>query len=55
MAHLVDCNGNYIEIEIGITKNTWCCNVILVTIYLFGDNAVIEPWKQWNENILNQT
>ena len=44
-ACLVDCNGNYIGIGIGIdiTRNTKCCNVMLITIYLFGDNTIIEP------------
>ena len=41
MACLVDCNGNYIGIRIDIIMNTKCCNVILITIYLFGDNAII--------------
>ena len=43
--HLVDCNSNYIGIGIGvgITKNTRRCNVILITIHLFGDNTIIEP------------
>ena len=41
---LVDCNNNYIRIEIGIgiTKNTRSCNAILITIHLFGDNTIIE-------------
>ena len=52
---LVDCNDNYIGIKIGITRNIRCCNVILITINLFGDNTIIELWKQWNESILNQT
>jgi len=41
-AHLVDCNGNYIGIRIGITRNTRYCNVIIITIHLFGDNTIIE-------------
>ena len=41
-AHLVNCNGNYIGIEIDITKNTRCYNVIFITIHLFGDNTKIE-------------
>ena len=40
---LVDCNSNYIGIGISITKNTRRCNVILITIHLFGDNTIIEP------------
>ena len=36
MAHLVDCNGDYTRIGIWITKNTSCCNVILITNHLFG-------------------
>ena len=40
LACLVDYNGNYIEIKIGITKNIWCCNVKLITIYLFGDDTI---------------
>ena len=31
---LVNCNGNCIGIGISITKNTRCCNVILITICL---------------------
>ena len=54
-ARLVDCNGNYIEIRIYITRNTKCCNVMLITIHLFGDNIIIELWRQQNESILNQT
>ena len=42
MARLVDCNGDYIRIEIDITRNTRCFNVILITIHLFGDNTRIE-------------
>ena len=41
-AGLVYCNGNYIGIRIGITRNKRYCNVILITIYLFGDNIIIE-------------
>ena len=52
---LVDCNSNYIGIWIDITKNTKCCNVMLITIHLFGDNIIIELWRQQNESILNQT
>ena len=37
---LVDCNGDYIGIGIGITRNTRCCNVILITIHLFGDKTL---------------
>ena len=37
-ARLVDCNSNYIGIGIDITRNTKCCNVILIIIHLFGDN-----------------
>ena len=55
MAHLVDCNSNYIGIWIDIIRNTKCYNVMLITIYLFGNNTIIEPWRQWNESILNQT
>ena len=44
-------NGNYIGIRISLTMNTRRCNVILITIYLFGNNTIIEPWKQWNESI----
>ena len=43
MVYLVDCNDNYIGIRISIIKNTRCCNVILITIHLFGDNTIIEP------------
>ena len=41
-AHLVDCNRNYIGIEIGNTRNTTYCNIIFITIYFFGDNIIIE-------------
>ena len=41
-ARLVDCNGNYIKIRIYIIRNTKCCNVMLITIHLFGDNIIIE-------------
>ena len=54
-ARLVDCNSNYIGIGIDITRNTKYCNVMIITIYLFGDKTIIETWRQWNENILNQT
>ena len=37
---LVDCNGDYIGIRIGITRNTICCNIILITIHLFGDKTL---------------
>ena len=49
----VDCNGDYIGID--ITRNTKCYNIMLITIHLFGDNTKIEPRRQWNERILNQT
>ena len=39
---LIDCNGNYIGIGIGIKRNTRCYNVIFITIHLFGDNIIIE-------------
>ena len=55
MARLIDCNSNYIGIGIDITRNTVYCNVIIIIIHLFCDNTTIEPWKQWNESILNQT
>ena len=45
-ALLVDCNSNYIGLRICIIKNTRCCNEILITIHLFGDNTIIEPWRQ---------
>ena len=51
---LVNYNDNYIEIEIGIIRNTRQDNVMLIIIYLFGNNTIIEPWKQINESILNQ-
>ena len=51
---LVNYNDNYIEIEIGIIRNTRHYNVMLIIIYLFGNNTIIEPWKQINESILNQ-
>ena len=43
MAHLVNCNGNYIRIGIDITRNIKYCNVMLITIYMFADNTIIEP------------
>ena len=43
MAHLVDCNSNYIGLRISNTRNTRCCNVIFITIHLFDDNTIIEP------------
>ena len=43
MAHLVDCNNNYIGIGIYITKNIRRYNVMLITIHLFGNNTIIEP------------
>ena len=52
---LVNYNGNFIGIKIDIIRNTKCCNVMFITIYLFGDSTIIEFWRQWNENILNQT
>ena len=48
---LVDYNDNYIEIKIGIIRNTRHYNVMLIIIYLFGNNTIIEPWKQINESI----
>ena len=51
---MIDWDGNYIGIGIGITSNTKCCNVILITIHLFGNNTIIEPLRQYNESILNQ-
>ena len=38
---LVDYNGNYIQIGIGIIRNKRCYNVILITIHLFGDNIIV--------------
>ena len=43
---LVDCNGDYIGIWIVIRRNTRCCNVMPITIHLFGDNTRIEPLNQ---------
>ena len=43
--NLIDYNSNYIGIRKGITMNTKCCNVILITILLFGDNTIMEPWR----------
>ena len=43
MAHLVDYKDNRIGIRIDIIRNTKCCNVIFITIHLFGDNTIIEP------------
>ena len=39
-AHLIGCNGDYIGIGIGITRNTRCCNIILITIHLFDDRKL---------------
>ena len=39
---LVDCNGNYIRIGIGITRNTRCYNVIFIISHLFSDTSIIE-------------
>ena len=39
---MVNCNGNYNGIEIGITRNTKYCNVIFIAIHLFDDNIIIE-------------
>ena len=41
--YLVDYNGNYIGIEIGITRNIRRYNVIFIIIHLIGGNAIIEP------------
>ena len=41
--HLIDYNSNYIGIRKGITRNTRYCNVILITIILFGDSIIMEP------------
>ena len=38
---LIDCNNDYIGIEICITRNARCCNVILITIDLFSNNTRI--------------
>jgi hypothetical protein len=38
-ARLVRCNGYYTVIEMSITMNKRSCNVITITIYLFGDNT----------------
>ena len=46
MTHLVDCNGNNIRIKISSTRNARCNNVILITIYLFDNNIIIEPWMK---------
>ena len=39
---LTDCIDNYIGIGIDITRTIRCCNVIFITIHLFGDNTKIE-------------
>ena len=39
---MINCNGNYTGIGIGITKNTKCGNVIFITIYFFDDNTIIK-------------
>ena len=41
-AHLIDCNGNCIGIGIGITSNTRCYNIILITTHLLDNNTIIE-------------
>ena len=33
-------------VGIYITKNTRCYNVIFITIHLFGNNTIREPWRQ---------
>ena len=38
-ARLVHCNDYYTVIEISITRNKRSCNIITITIYLFGDNT----------------
>ena len=42
-ARLVDFNGDYIGIRTGITTNTRCCNVILITIHLFVTTQYYNP------------
>jgi len=42
-ARLVNYNSNCIGIGIGITRSTRRCNVILITIHLFGNNTIIKP------------
>ena len=37
---LIDCNSNYIGIRIDIIRNAKCCNVMLITIHLFGNNTI---------------
>ena len=37
---MVNCNDNYIKIGIDIIRNIKCCNIILITIHLFGDNIL---------------
>ena len=39
-ACLVDCNSNYIGIGMDITRNIKCCNVMHITIHLFGNNIL---------------
>ena len=34
----VNCNSNYIGIGMDITRNIKCCNVMHITIHLFGNN-----------------
>jgi hypothetical protein len=38
-ARLVRCNGYYTVIGISITRNKRSCNIITITIHLFGDNT----------------
>ena len=45
-ARLINCNGNYIRTIIDITRNTKCCNVMLITIHLGNDNIIIEPYRK---------
>ena len=42
---LVHCNGYYTVIGINITRNKRSCNVITITIHLFGDNTWIKPYS----------
>ena len=39
---MIDYNDDYIGIEISITMNTRCYNIIFITIHLFDDNTITE-------------
>ena len=50
---LVNCKCNYIRIGIGIIRNIRCCDLILITIHLFGNNTILKPKNNKIKKILN--